>query len=115
MTMMPWPTDVSNGRHVGRAANCEQQGNSVLSFDALIDLLADRVAGCVIKRLSQGVGHSTGGRLFSTSEAAEYIGCGRHTLYNEVACGKLHAVRSGKRRWRFAIEDLNAWINSNRQ
>jgi excisionase family DNA binding protein len=85
-------------------------------IDALLDALADRLADRVADRLAKArAGDVTCAGLLSTSQAAEHLGCGRHELYNQVALGKLRAIRMGKRSLRFAIKDLDAWVERHRR
>ncbi len=47
----------------------------------------------------------------TVDEAAAHAKCGRRSIYNAVAAGKLRAARlGGRRELRFLVEWIDAWL-----
>lgn len=81
----------------------------------LLDMLADRVAEKVTDQLKQQ--KQTGPvetRLLTIELAARYLGRTEEAVRHLIASGKIPTVRADKRIF-VDIEDLDAWITSNKQ
>jgi excisionase family DNA binding protein len=83
-----------------------------LSFDALIDALADRVAAKVAERTQQGAPVKP--RLLSVEQAAVYIGRTKEAVQHMIASAKLPTVRTDRRVF-IDVLDLDRWIDTNKR
>jgi len=75
---------------------------------AILDALADLIAGRVVEKLRA----QEAPRLLTMNEAAVYLKRSVRWLHNEMAAGKLKAVREGNGRPRFERSELDRWIQS---
>ena len=87
---------------------------SGLTFDAILDALADRLAERVRAELAQaGNGANVKPRLLSIEEAAIYLGRSEQAIRRMVQSGKIPKVQ-GDRRLQVDIADLDRWIEQNK-
>ena len=54
-------------------------------------------------------------RLLSTEDAAEYLAVSPWQIRQLVHEGKLPAIRSGARSWRFDLRDLDSYIDAQKE
>jgi excisionase family DNA binding protein len=54
------------------------------------------------------------GKLLTYTEAAEFLGLRRSTLYTFVSQGRVPCVRLGPRNVRFEADRLETWVASHR-
>jgi excisionase family DNA binding protein len=84
------------------------------SFDALLDVLADRLAEKLYAKLAQdGAGAPVRPRLLTVEQAAAYLGRTKEAVQHMVGSGKLPVVRAD-RRLSFDVRDLDGWIERNK-
>jgi excisionase family DNA binding protein len=84
-----------------------------LSFDAVMDALADRVAMKVRHELTQNGNSAVKPRLLTTEQAAVYLGRTRDAVEHMIAAAKLPVVRADRRVF-LDVRDLDRWIDSNK-
>ena len=82
--------------------------NNELSFDHVLNLLADKVA----KRLALDTGRVQP-RLLPIDQAAAYIGRTPEAMQHLVSSGKIPTVRADRRVFIDRL-DLDAWITDNK-
>jgi excisionase family DNA binding protein len=81
-----------------------------ISFDSLLDVLAERI----VSRMQPAVQSDViVPRLMSIPQAAEYLGRTVDAVENMIRNGKLPTVR-GDRRVQLDREDLDRWIEANK-
>jgi len=83
-----------------------------LSFDAVMDALADRVAVKVRHELAQN-GTSVKPRLLTAEQAGVYLGRTKEAVEHMIAAGKLPVVRADRRIF-LDVRDLDCWIDANK-
>ena len=84
-----------------------------LSFDAVMDALADRVAVRVRHELAQNGNTLVKPRLLSAEQAAVYLGRTKEAVEHMIAAGKLSVVRADRRVF-LDVRDLDRWIDANK-
>jgi excisionase family DNA binding protein len=82
------------------------------TFDAFIDVLAERVVAKMEARQRFVIGASSK-RLLTTEAAAEFLGRSKEAMQHLAASGKIPTVRSDRRVF-FDIHDLERWIEQNK-
>lgn len=56
------------------------------------------LVGAILAAVTVEAGADTPDRLLSVDEAATMLGIGRSALYGEIAAGRLHSIKVGRRR-----------------
>ncbi len=68
---------------------------SVTVRPELVDLLSERVADAIVKRLDEA--RSTESTYFDVAAAARYLACEDHRIYDLVSQRRLRVAREGRR------------------
>ena len=84
-----------------------------LSFDAVMDALADRVAIKVRQELNQTGNPAVKPRLLTAEQAGVYLGRTKEAVEHMIAGGKLPVVRADRRIF-LDVRDLDRWIDANK-
>jgi len=84
-----------------------------MTLNAVIDVLAERLAARMGLGLAQNGGPGVRPRLFSVEEAAVYLGRSKEAVEHMVGAGKLAVVRADRRVF-LDVRDLDRWIEANK-
>lgn len=86
-----------------------------LDIDALLDVLADRLAEKVRARLAHdGGGVAVGPRLLTVEQGAAYLGRTKEAVQHLIASGRVPTVRTDRRVF-LDVRDLDRWIDDCKQ
>jgi excisionase family DNA binding protein len=83
------------------------------NFDALLDILAERVSARVRADLAPELAGAVKPRLLTVDQAAVYLGRSRDATQHLLSSGNLPAVRSDRRIF-IDVQDLDRWIDENK-
>ena len=84
-----------------------------VTLNAVIDVLAERLAARVRLDFAQNGSAGVKPRLFSVEEAAVYLGRSKEAVEHMIAAGKLAVVRADRRVF-LDVRDLDHWIEANK-
>jgi excisionase family DNA binding protein len=84
-----------------------------VTLDAVIDVLAEKLATRVRLDLAQNGGVAVKPRLFSVEEGAVYLGRSKEAVEHMIGAGKLPVVRADRRVF-LDVRDLDRWIEANK-
>jgi excisionase family DNA binding protein len=84
-----------------------------VTLNAVLDVLAERLAARVKVDLAQTGVAGVKPRLFSVDEAAVYLGRSKEAVEHMIGAGKLAVVRADRRVF-LDVRDLDRWIEANK-
>jgi excisionase family DNA binding protein len=84
-----------------------------MTLNAVIAVLAERLAARMALGVAQNGGAGVKPRLFSVDEAAVYLGRSKEAVEHMIGAGKLAVVRADRRVF-LDVRDLDRWIEANK-